>query len=338
MPCLKTGHLNFISMIKGNKVNDISVDDVLQFTNGGYDIYRYYLGYVGRIMQRPWGRKEKKLSWGIFTKNNIWFWKDHANGEVGNAIHFVERYFGLSFKDAKSKICFDFGIGGTKINVNPVNVTWERPVNKEEYSDIGVITRPFEKKHHKFWNAAEVTEDHCKDYNCFAVRKLSINRRFVPLKPDEIVFAYYAEEEQGWKIYFPERPTAKFKNNVSGHYLWNYNNLKECDDLIIQKSMKDLIVTTLLTPCVIATQNESSGIFDAEMVKKINTITRTPWVWYGSDWDGVKKCKKITDTNKWKYINTPKDLLPDINDAYGYVKRFGLKSLEDFMKSKKLLK
>lgn len=328
-------------MIKGKKQEEyLTVDEIHARTNGGYDIFKYYLGNVGRIMQRPWGNKEKKLSWGLFVKNGIWFYKDQANEEVGNAFHFVEKYFGLTFSEARSKICFDFGFSkhGGRENSSPVKITWDKPDVEKEYMDIGVIKKPFSRRDHEFWNSAEVSEEHCKNYNCFSVKRLAIDSKFVSLRRDELVFAYYSPEERGWKIYFPERPDAKFKNNISGHYLWNYNKVGKCEDLIIQKSVKDLLVTTLITPCVIATQNESAGIFNEEMVGKINAITKTPWVWYGSDWDGVKKCKKITDTNKWRYINTPKNLLPDINDAYGFVKKFGIKAMEEFMKSKKLLK
>lgn len=326
-------------MIKGSTRVNMTPEEIYLLTNGGYDIFKYYLGKVGRIMNRPWGKKESKMSWGIFPYGNgTWYFKDQATEESGTAVQFVEKYFGLSHREAKEKICWDFGLGGGKIvNINPVKITWEKP-DEKDYIDIGVITKPFGKRHHEFWNVAEVTEEHCKNYNCFAVKSLAINKRFVTLRKDEIVFAYWSPEESAWKIYFPERADMRFRNNVSGHYLWNYGNLGECEDLIIQKSMKDLIVTTMITPCVIATQNESAGIFDEEMVGKINAITKSPWVWYGSDWDGVKKCKQITDTNKWKYINTPKNLLPDINDAYGYASKYKLKGLEDFMRSKKLLK
>lgn len=325
-------------MVKGRQKIDITTDEIFSKTTGGYDIFRYYIGKVGRIMNRPWGKKETKMSWGIFChSDDIWYYKDQATEESGTAIQFVEKFFGLNRQQAKEKICWDFGFGGGKmINVSPVKVTWEKPEEKD-FVDIGVKTMPFGPRHHEFWNAAGVSEEHCNKYNCFAIKSLAINKRFFNIKKGEIVFGYYAPEEKGWKIYFPERE-AKFRNNVSGHYLWNFNDIKECDDLIIQKSVKDLIVTTLITPCVIATQNESAGIFDEEMVSKINSVTKSPWVWYGSDWDGVKKCKQITDTNKWKYINTPKNLLPEINDAYGFAKKFGIKALEDFMKQKKLLK
>lgn len=338
-------------MIKGKKSEAkiyLSADEILAATNGGYDIYRYYLGKVERIRDRPWGKKEKKPSWGIFA-GQVWFWKDQATEESGNALTYVERAFSLSPKEARDKVCWDFGLNPSQAkNINPVRITWDPPTEEEkkDYIDINFSTKLFTKKHHDFWNIADVTEEHCRKYNTFAVKDLAINRQRVPIGKDEIVFAYYCEEEDSVKIYFPERDKdRRFRNNVSFHYLWNYSNLQECDNLVVQKSMKDLLVTTLLTPCVTATQAEAVKIFDASTVDKINAISKSPWVWYGADNDGVLKCQKITGTNKWKYINTPKKYLPDVNDTYSIVKMWnlenpgtGLKQLEEFMKHKKLLK
>lgn len=327
-------------MIKGKERRlYISVANILEATNGGYDIFKYYLGNVGRLMQRPWGKKEKKLSWGIFPREGVWFWKDQATEETGTAIHFVERFFGLDFKQAKDKICWDFGLGGQEINASPVKITWEKPDIEKDFTDIVFTSQPFKKQHHEFWNCVEVEESYCNKYGCYAIKDLAINRRRINVGINEAAFVYISNEERSYKIYFPGRKKGdRFRNNVSYHYLWNYERVQKCDDLIVQKSMKDLIVTSLISPCVIATQAEAVKIFDQNVVDNINKISKSPWIWYGSDWDGVKKCKEITDTNGWKYINTPKNLLPDINDAYGYVKRFGIKSLEEFMRNKNLIK
>jgi len=325
-------------MIKGVRREDyLSVDDILSATNGGYDIYYKYLGSASRLMNRPWGKKERHLSWGVFPKNGIWFWKDQATEEVGNAMTFVERLFNLTHKEAKEKIINEFGLGkSTHIVKSSIII---QPDEDRSYIPISFTEKPFGKEHHVYWNEAGVTETHCRKMNCFAVKDLAINRRRVKIRDGEKVFAYYCEEEDAVKIYFPERDKGdRFRNNVSFHHLWNYNNMKECDDLIVQKSVKDMIVTTMITPCCIATQAEAVKIFDKSTVEMINGISKSPWIWYGSDWDGVKKCKEITSTNKWKYINTPKDLLPEINDAYGYARKYGLGGLEKFMKDKKLLK
>ncbi len=328
-------------MIKGKSIEEkkyLTIDEILSATNGGYDIFRLYLGKVAKIMNRPWGHKEKKMSWGVFSRNGTWFWKDQATEESGTAIHFVEKMFNLNFKEAKDKICFDFNLGAVK-NPTPIKVTWEAPPEEDkDYCDINFSHQPFKEYHHKFWNAAEVTESHCLKYNCFAVKDAAINKKRIFIGENEPVFAYYAEDEDSVKLYFPEREKdKKFRNNVSYHYLWNYENIQSCKDLIVQKSVKDMLVTTLITPCCIATQAEAVKIFNKEVVDKINSVTKSPWIWYGSDWDGVKKCKEITDSNKWRYINTPKNLLPEINDSYGFVKKFGIKQLELFMIKKGLI-
>lgn len=327
-------------MIKGPIVTKpLSADDVLRLTNGGHDIYMAYLGKCSRIMDRPWGnRKEAKKSWGVFAYSGVWFWKDLATEEVGNAITFVERHFGLSFSEAMSKIRWDFGLGqGKELNVSPVVRNWEAPYADKEYAKIKFSDQPFKKQHSKFWDIVEVPESHCHKMNCFALKDAAINGKKLNIRPDEAAFAFYCPEEDAVKLYFPERSEHRFKNNVSYHHLWNYSNVQECEDLIIQKSPKDMIVTSMIQPCVIATQAEAVKIFDEDTVKLISKISLKPWVWYGSDQDGVVKCTEITGTRKWRYVNTPKELLPDINDTYSYTSVYKLKGLEEFMKLKKLI-
>lgn len=314
-------------------------------TNGGYDIYRLYLGKVGKQMNRPWGQKENKPSWGIFPDGDTWYWKDQATEESGTAIQFVQRYFSLTYQQAMDKVSWDFGLGGKETNTAPTVVTWEKPDIERDYTKIQFTTQPFKKVHHNFWNIVEVSEDYCRKSECYAVKDAAINGARVGIMSGEAVFAYYAPEIDKVKLYFPERESGKkFKSNIEYHHLWNFENLQECEDLIIQKSNKDMIVTSMIFPCCTATMAEAVKIFDEDTVKRINSISKRPWIWYGSDWDGVKKCKDITDTHRWRYINTPKNLLPDVNDVYGFVKMYntqemgtGLKELRNFMKLKKLI-
>lgn len=330
-------------MVRGSKKPDIiTYEEVLRMTGGGYDIYMAYEGKVEKKMKRPWGT-DRNPSWGIFCRNGVWFWSDRATEESGTAIEYMQKKFGLNFGDCMKKLVWDFGWGEEKINASPIKVVWERKKEEQEPIHITFDTQPFKKKHHEFWNIAEVTERDCNKLECWAVKTLVVKRRIFRFKPDEIVFAYYAPELKKVKIYFPEREkNEKFLNNVPYFYLWNIRNVQKCNDVIVQKSYKDLIVTSLITPCIISTQAEAVQIFNEETVQTINSLADNVWVWYGSDDDGVKKCKEITNTNKWKYINTPKMLLPDVNDNYGFVRMHnlknpgtGIKKLEEFMKSKK---
>lgn len=321
-------------MIKGRQRNElITYDEVLRKTSGGYDIYRYYEGKVPKAMSCPW-RKDKHPSFGFFSRDNLWFWKDMKTEESGTAIDYVMNKFGLSWGDAIKKILFDFGWDKENVNARPVLVNWEAEEPKRVH--ISFSSKPFEKRHHDYWNVAGVSEVDCNRLECWAIKDLAINRKIIRLKENEVGFAYYCAEEDRVKIYLPDRPKDKrFYNNVSYFHLWNWDKVQECSDLIVQKSMKDLIVTSMITPCVTATQAEATKIFNEDIVLRINGVAKNVWVWYGSDEDGVEKCKKITAKFNWKYINTPRKYLPEVNDTYGMARQYGLKSVEEFMISKK---
>jgi hypothetical protein len=323
-------------MIQGSLKRSIKDDiqDIFHLTDGGYSVYHFYLGKVSRLMSRPWGKKESKLSWGIFVRGGVWYWRDFATDETGNCISFVAKYFNINNMEAVNKILFDF-----KLSPSPVKITWVRPYEQEkQYIKIKFSRKPFTLKHHKFWNKVGVSEEHCEKCNCFAVKDVAFNGTRFNLKPDEIAFAYYAPEEDGVKLYLPERERKdKFRTNVSFHYIWNPLGIKSCDRLIVQKSNKDLIVSSMLFPNVVATQSESYQIFNDEVVSTLKQMSDDIWIWYGSDDDGVTKCKKVTKSFGFKYINTPKNLLPDVNDTYSMADICGIRQVETFMKTKKLI-
>lgn len=328
----------------------VTVEDILFKTSGGYDIYMYYLGKVARIMQRPWSKPEKKLSWGIYPYNGVWMWKDKATEESGNALHFVMKYFGLNLNDACNKVAHDFQIKPNVVQVNfksPI-ITWDAPTEEDkEYVHIAFTSKPWTDRHHQFYEGTGVTPEFAEKYNTFAVKDCAIKHRKFRIRPNEVVWAYYCPEEDAVKLYFPERGqdeyNPKFRNNVSGTHLWNYENLMKecgggCEKGIIQKSMKDLLVTAVHTPYVIASQNEQAKMFlSPHTIEKVGKLFNNVWMAFGSDPDGVAKSQKVTEHTKWNWVNPEKKLLPDINDFYGLAKKFGPQAVEDLLKYKKFL-
>ncbi len=331
-------------MIQGKKKTDLlDVDEIMMLTNGGFDIFRYYLGATcGRIMQRPWmgSKKEKTLSWGIFCKGytGIWCYSDRATEDSGNAIHFVQKYFGLTFPEAINKICWDFGLGGYKTISKPAEITWEKPDIEKDYTEIGVINKPFTQRHKDYWSIVGCSEEHCNEYNCFAVKNLAINRRNVPINPNEIVFSYYNPVDHSYKIYFPDRPKDKrFKNNVRGHYIWYLDRYNDCDDLMIAKSNKDAIVLAQFGLCVAATQNEGISCIEPN-IEEIQSRTKKIHIVYGNDKQGWDMSYKITKKYGWDYFNIPQpELEKGIIDPYDYAKAYGPKKLEELLKLKNLI-
>lgn len=323
-------------MIKGKiREKAMSFEDVLYLTDGGRDVLeRYYGNKLPKICKSPF-RNDNRPSFGFYKHNNTWFFKDLADESSGTFVQFVQKMFNLEFKDAMNKIVWDLNLGGKDIKVERVYEVKEP--QPKTYVQISFTPQPFKDRHHRFWNVVSCSEDWCKKYDCYAVKDLWIARRKYPISDTERVFAYLAKDEDKVKIYFPDRSgIMRFRNSASYHYLWNYTNIKDQhhNTLIVQKSMKDLIVTSLIYPSVIATQAEAVKIFNDEVVQNIANISDDVCIFYGSDNDGVKKSTAITNEFGWKYMNTPNILLPDINDAYSYVRKYGIKELEKLIKSK----
>lgn len=318
--------------MKGQKKPEpLTVDNILSLTNGGKDIFIRYVGKISSVMKCPW-RVDKKPSWGIFYRDGVYFWKDQATEEVGNAFHLVQRLFDLDFKESLEKIKWDFNLGGKPIVTEAKTISEE----KRDLVHINYKTQNFTKRHHDFWNCVEVTEDWCKKYNCFAVKELYIDRKRYYISEGERVFVY--QGEKGCKIYFPDRiGMQRFRNNLPYNYLWNLNKIVDNQRMVIQKSMKDLITLAQIFPNIIATQAEHRRIFSPEVVNILESKSNDIWVWYGSDADGVKKCQKITGELGWKYINTPAEEDKSINDCYSFTCKYGLKKLEEFCKLKNLI-
>ena len=62
-------------MVKGIIEERISVDEIINKTHGGWDIFKYYSPVnVGKTMHVPW-RKDASRSFGVFCKNGVYFIK-----------------------------------------------------------------------------------------------------------------------------------------------------------------------------------------------------------------------------------------------------------------------
>lgn len=326
-------------MIQGNK--RLTHADVIAATNNGKDVFIKYLGKIHRsAIKRPWG-KDEHPSFGVFqSSSGEWMWKDQAREEVGGAIQLVQRMFNLTYAEAIRKVMFDFGLGDEAVKASRA-FEENSPIAQELQKDYAHITckvMKFKERHHQFWNAVGVSEEWCKKFDCYAVKELAINHKKMLIGEHERVFVYHAKDIDKVKVYFPDRESGgRFRNNVPFKYLWCHNNLKNCDKLVVHKSMKDLITFAQIHPHNIATQNESAKLFDEGLVNTINGISSNVTLFYGSDKDGMTKAKEVIKLTGWKMLNTPTSMLPDVNDAYSYVKQYGLEKLEELCKIKNVL-
>lgn len=318
----------------------ITWNDVLKHTQGGWSVFANEIPglRLGEAFCSPL-RKDRHASCGLTFKDGVWFMKDFANGDVLTALQFIQKKYGLIFSVAVSKMAEDYGLKEISNKKYVVQSLQEAPKYNENEVQINWWPSKWRKEHYKFWENTEVDKTHCEKHNTFAIKELAINRRIVKIGDNEVVWCYYAPEQDRVKIYFPEREREKrFKNNIHGQYIWELSTINQCDKLIVHKSMKDLIVSSVIFPCNISTQNESIQTFTPELVSTLNDLSQKIYIFYGADDDGKQKSIEITKEHGYKWVNTKNEYLKQgINDAYSLVKAFGIKELEALYKYKHIL-
>jgi hypothetical protein len=322
----------------------LTASDILFLTNQGRDIWEKEVGqFSDENICSPVRSGDKDPSFRIKKGNNgIYYGRDYGGEQwSGNAIDLIQKLYNLSFKDACNKIIFDFNLDrGEAVKAEKVII--EIPKVPEKPLLFEFDPMPYSKKHHQYWNRAELYEDFLVANDIFAVKKWAINKKVQPMTDGQITFAYYAKDINGVKI-LNIGPNVekkdKWRTNIDKidyTYLWymyQYKGLK-IKDLNVVKSVKDLMVFKILNFEGTATQSENAYVLEQSM-SKILEVCDNPILVMGSDKQGVDTCKKVQSKYNTRYFNTPKNLLPlNINDPFGYACEFGLKSFDKLYRKK----
>jgi len=159
-----------------------------------------------------------------------------------------------------------------------------------------------------------------------------------PLKDTELRFGYFYDGH--WKIYrpFADKKNKWVPNNVPITTMDGKDRIVNCDTAFINKSKKDYMVMRKLFPCSCAVQNEGMGCFSPENVEFLKTNSKKQILSFDSDITGVENSQQITKIFDFGYCNVPKKYLKEgIKDWADLAKTYDMKTIEDYLKTKKLL-
>lgn len=315
-----------------NKRNDL---DIIKNEIGDHAIYSTYVSglKLNKAMLSPF-RKERRPSFVVKVgTDGSYYHKDYGDDKYkGGPIALVMQLYNLTYGQALRKIVEDFNKGGVVIST-PSSLN-EKPKPKQQCV-IVAETRPFTILDLDYWKDYGISEEDLQKENIYSILSFTLDGKEMYKKPTELCFGY--KFDKGWKIYFPEREDYKWFSSVPNTEIEGWGNVKHFRRLIITKSRKDRMVLSKLYDNVVNGQNESGSLLDNEFHHLFEHFKEV-WVFFDSDDPGVKACKRITEAKGWKYINTPRSLLPlGIKDPAGWVKEQGYIPLKQFMLSKKVV-
>lgn len=297
------------------------------------EIFYYYIGKKGKLFSSPL-RIDKHPSCSLYySSSGKLRFKDHATGQNLSAISFVQELYKLSYPEALRKIVADFGLYGQKFEAKPILKEHGSKIVKR-IVDIKIQPKKFTENDLRYWNSYGISYETLKLFNVYSVENLWIKKKPIPIKKNELCFAYYFPKSNHLKIYFPERPKSqKWYSNIDnicdiqGYYQMDIKNTKP-DLLLLTSSMKEVMLLWEYDIKSMAIHGEHAN-YNPDFIRHIKKYCKNIKSLY--DWDdaGSRASEKlladfgIQPIEKPEYLNSK-----DISDCFKQNKEETIKFLK----------
>lgn len=284
-----------------------------------YTIYSYYIGnfQVNKLYNSPLRSDDKNPSFAIFKgKNGDLLFKDHGNGESGNALKFIKLINRLNTKDQLESELLKI-IKRTNPNNIPVKRNFEI---KSHDTEIQIARQPFTDIDKQYWSQYGITINTLKKFNVFSIKYFLCNgtlrARYSKSSP---MYAYKVFNH--FKIYRPyETKLKKWRTNLKINDIQGLAELppKGGHILIITKSLKDVMVLYEMGYFAISASSETVFIPE-DLLEDLKHKWSHIYILYDRDATGMLKAREYS--KKYKI------------DAFFINKKFKSKDISDCVKN-----
>ena len=304
----------------------ITSDDIFNSTNKGLDIFERELGKINlhKNISNPF-KTDKNPSARIkqSSKSGLYILNCYDNGEYFNGIQFIQRKYGMDFKDAISHIA-----NNCTINTF-IPIIQEKEEKIAEKVDIDYVIIPFNDCHKEYFLQGGLTEDYLNEQHIYAISKYEMFNKVYNCKCS---FVYEYVDENGEILDFCKilnlnvNKEYKWRTNLANNMFWGLDTIQDNTKVVICKSYKDTVLLRKYGYCVITPQSENSVTFIQSFPKlKEDYPDVTEWVLlFGIDEDGYKKAEEIvTEFSEIKNFKLPMYYWNIANDPFEIYKTLG---------------
>lgn len=295
----------------------VSLRDLLNKVDD-YTIYSYYLGSFkpGKLMNSPLRSDDKVPSFAIFkSKTGALLFKDHGNGEAGNALKFIRLYKGIKTREELEKELLKI-VRKTNPNLSVRSNTYTKLVGSNA-TDIGIVRQPFTDTDKQYWKQFHISIDTLKRFNVFSIKYFLCNRVVRgTYKEDNPMYAYKVYNK--FKIYRPlASKYTKWRTNLTNRHVQGLAELPQEGGnlLIITKSLKDVMCLSEMGFSAIAASSETTFIPE-DILQSLRSKWNHIVILYDRDKTGMLKARSYSKQYKFDAIFVHKRFkAKDISDA-----------------------
>ena len=299
-------------MLKGGK--EANLDLALSLAE---EVFQKHLpGYtLGEGMTNSPFREDLIPSFSVSYRNKKWKFIDFGNSKYrGDIIDFIMLYYGLDFTQAIDKIVKDFNTNSFSLRKKNSHVVKSR---KEEGVELDVKSKPFTDKELLWWEAFGISKNTLEKYKVKSCEYIFINKHPILCKSPTYAFPEFHNDKLSYKFYQPENPNGKWLNNHSFATLQGWQQLELTGDLlIIQKSLKDVMLCNELGYNAIAPQSETSFI-KSNVLKILQSRFKRIVIMYDNDEPGLREGRRYSEKFNLEFIHIPIEYVQkDLSDFY----------------------
>lgn len=221
-------------------------------------------------------------------------------GKSYNFIDVVMTLYDCTYYKALRIIANDFNIDSFKnYEVHQPKIEYtDTIINESPASTIQVQIKDFSKVELDWWKEYGITYNTLKKFKVFSIKHVLLNGYyFITSDISQPIYGYYggldSEGNELWRIYFPNRTEYRFLSNWKSTMIQGSKQLKfGSNDLIITKSLKDVICLHEFGFSAIAPCSENSFLTQAQYLKLKNKFENI-YLFYDNDLPGIRATQKI---------------------------------------------
>ncbi len=306
-------------------------------------IYEFYLKEELRLNKKyhsPY-RTDKNPSLSVFesTKGDLLWrdWGDPTMSKANGVVSLIQKIHGnCSYYEALRYIDQDMGLGiekTAKLIGNSITIPQERKLEKKEKRTkiIEIETQSYTAADVKYWNRYHIPVDVLLMYNVYSCKYVWVDKVLVRTYSNtNPTYAYRLSTVNGIKLYKIYSPLAirggKWLTNAGSETVQGISNLSFIgDNVIITKSLKDVMVLHMLGYESIALQNEGAKV-PGWVISILRMYYKNTFVLYDNDIKGKIESEKLVREHNYFKIEIPDYLREEnIKDISDYVEKYGRK-------------
>lgn len=286
-------------------------------------------------------RRDNDPSFVVFKNKGYYSFYDFGTSQRGDVFEFVSLVINNnSYRDVLIAIDSKLKLGikeGKPVEVNIKRVEYEDDVQEEKI--IQIQAKRFSSLDLEYWKQYEITHEDLKSSPSvvvYSIEKYWLNKELRFINYGELCFAYHFTDIDKFKIYRPYSETNKWVSNVPLSHMYGLENVKkDCEEVIVAKSVKDYLTLKKIHPCVCGTQNESITALSDENIQLLKNNAKKVYIAFDSDEAGKKASLAVTEKHNLHYLNTPNFLLKHgVKDWSDWVKYQELDAVKYFLNLK----